>query len=898
MKWFLLLVPFLSIVMLSACADEASSANRVGNSFEDFLWIRSKGKSVVLEASNVEVSFTYDYYIGEHEVTQGEYGELMGVSVPEEGLNLPTTDVTWYGAVLYANALSKKRKLDTVYTYTAKTRDSEGRIVFLENFKTDFGKDGYRLPTEAEWVYAATPGWNPSLRGWTSENSEYRLHSVCSLERDGSGLCDMAGNAMEWVGDWMSGVSDTSVVNFVGGAGPNSLNECVVKGGSFRNAAANLNLKNRGDVYTVTPSMSADYVGFRLARGTIPSPQAVESEKRESDWDVSVLVASTEVRKIFGTYNAKLAFRDDETGNVGFVSFASSNPRVTEIADTIDAYHPAISPDGKRVALCTKPEGISGKSELYVRDLDVNGSGLVKLDVESAAIPRWRVVGADTQIVYVTDAGNNSDAAEWKSGSTWAVTFADGKFGEPQKLFDGTYNGGVSADGNLAVTGARLLRANVDGKEAVWFGGEQACNASLADSSKRTLFLDFGSSTGMEFSGKAYNAHEMLLVADSAGSLVEMIPAPSGYAFDHTEWVPGKDGFAVSTLTDAEGAHAKVALEKVSDSSVVELLEGAELWHPDLWVGKSGASNFELDPDSAGVYYSSAGTLGDYVMRIKMELLWRYKDSANVVVLGSSRPLNAVSAQEFSSDYFVLNLAQTPNSMFLSREILEKYVYPHVSGLKYLVLSLDIDFWWKTEGMYDASLDYYQLRYPGYAYDKNHDYWEVGCPMGLLDLAENGPGGQAENPELYSVYAQDHGRAFMNCISWGGEEPQISIDSTFYDGKPELVENNLAVLRSIIESAAEKNVHVIGLILPQSPAYKTTGAYGRYGLRRSRAETLIEEIRALESESQNFTLMDENKFGNHDYGDDMAMDYDHLCYRGAAKISARLDSLLQTLVLK
>ena len=92
--------------------------------------------------------------------------------------------------------------------------------------------------------------------------------------------------------------------------------------------------------------------------------------------------------------------------------------------------------------------------------------------------------------------------------STWQVPFNNGQFGIPKKIFDGAFHGGVSADKQLAVTGSKLLRAKMatkssvvfNGVDSIWYGGEQACNVSLAnDGSNRTLFLDFGGATGAQF---------------------------------------------------------------------------------------------------------------------------------------------------------------------------------------------------------------------------------------------------------------------------------------------------------------------------------------------------------------------------------------------------------------
>ena len=71
-----------------------------------------------------------------------------------------------------------------------------------------------------------------------------------------------------------------------------------------------------------------------------------------------------------------LAFRNDISGNLAYINYNDGTLSVTEIEDTLEVYHPDISPDGKHVAFCTRFEGIAGESRLYVRDLNANGSNL------------------------------------------------------------------------------------------------------------------------------------------------------------------------------------------------------------------------------------------------------------------------------------------------------------------------------------------------------------------------------------------------------------------------------------------------------------------------------------------------------------------------------------------
>lgn len=123
-------------------------------------------------------------------------------------------------------------------------------------------------------------------------------------------------------------------------------------------------------------------------------------------------------------------------------------------------------------------------------------------------------------------------------------------------------------------------------KDAVWYDSAQACNASLSqDGTKRAAFLDFSGKPGKKFAGESYATHERVFIADSNGKLIQSIKAPTGYTFDHTEWATNGDkSIIVATLTNANGAHTKIAIINPADSSVTEIIEGEEVWHPNLWI--------------------------------------------------------------------------------------------------------------------------------------------------------------------------------------------------------------------------------------------------------------------------------------------------------------------------
>lgn len=894
------LLIFVLFFVLCGCSEKDFSSDSQDADYleslnlNDFSLIRSKGKSVSLGTNDsmaaisarpmMESRFDYDFWIGNHEVTCKEMGRDCADS-------LPATDVTFFDAILYSNRRSVAEGFDSAYSYTSAVFDNGGSCVGLEGLVFRPEVNAYRLPTEAEWMYVAGMDWNPE-ESWNSQNSNYELHPICTSKVGENGFCDMAGNAAEWVNDLKVRFRSEGVNDFVGGKVATGLDERVVKGGSFRNAPSSMNLHNRGDVYTVTSSTKADYVGFRLAFGAIPNPTYLNSEGSQNVVGYSLQANSRTVNDFVGAQHSKLVFRDGEMERLVFVNFDDAVRSVVD-AKVSGGYHPDISPDGMFVAYTTGMEGISGNAKVYVRSLGESGNEQI-LPVESAAIPRWRVLeNGDTALVYVTDAGSNKGEADFLQQGTWQVDFsgtrAPGYFGEPEKLFAGAYHGGVSRNGNLAVTGSTLLRARVNGKDDVWYDDLQACNVSLSHGgANNVLFLDFGGKTGRDFVGESYRVHERVLIADSTGKLIKSVASPAGYSFDHTEWIANSDSIFVATLVDANGNHRKIVLVNVNSGDVLPLVEGEDLLHPALWTGKR-SSESSWDYDSLGVYRAEEGQYFQIIAQ-KIPLLWKYKDSAEVVCLGNSHMIQSVMPLNMSLS--TINMGTIPCDMHCIEFLYEGYVSAQAKVLKYLVIGLDIDLW--TEYDSEGAIQVNFGDAAGFQYDMHHQYWRDGVDSLFLKRVEEIA---LANTEFVKM-RENRGWSSHECVpDWGSQGTglvEIQEDSTAFDDGARY-ESNYSKLLQVLDIAKKQNVVVVGVVFPVSPYYRNTGSYSRHGMRRSMAEKMIERFKKLAEENENFVLMDENKMGNHDYLWNVACDFDHLCVEGAKKLTSRLDSLLKSL---
>ncbi|MBQ8607260.1 MAG: formylglycine-generating enzyme family protein [Bacteroidaceae bacterium] len=189
------------------------------------------------------VTLTSSYYMGETEVTQELYQAVVGSNPSTySGTQKPVTDVSW----------------NDCQTFITKLNNLTGLT--------------FRLPTEAEWEYAARGGSKSKGYQYSGSNTigdvAYYLDNneffcsgatnVKSKSPNELGLYDMSGNVSEWCQDWYGSYSSSAQTN---PTGPTSGSSRVIRGGAFVSYAWGCRVANRG---SFTPSYACNNNGFRL----------------------------------------------------------------------------------------------------------------------------------------------------------------------------------------------------------------------------------------------------------------------------------------------------------------------------------------------------------------------------------------------------------------------------------------------------------------------------------------------------------------------------------------------------------------------------------------------------------------------------------------------------------
>jgi sulfatase modifying factor 1 len=224
---------------------------QMGNDFK-----KGKGDEKPLHIVSVD-----DYYMSKYEITQSQWIEIMRYNPSKfKGENKPIGRVKWIEAIEYCNKLSEFEGLEKCYL---------GNKL---NIVCDFTASGYRLPTEAEWEFAARGGvksigykysGSDDIQnvGWYGDNSERELHDVGKKKSNELGICDMSGNIHEWCWDWYDDdyYKNSSNDNPIG---PELGKIRVMRGGYWSNNEFNCRVSSR---FNYSPDGSKGS-GFRVVR--------------------------------------------------------------------------------------------------------------------------------------------------------------------------------------------------------------------------------------------------------------------------------------------------------------------------------------------------------------------------------------------------------------------------------------------------------------------------------------------------------------------------------------------------------------------------------------------------------------------------------------------------------
>lgn len=229
------------------------------------------------------------FYLSKTEVTFDEYDafcKATGRTKPsDKGWGRgrrPVINVDWYDALEYCNWLSAKENLTPVYTFEKTSPDGKEGV-----FKANWSAKGYRLPTEAEWEYAAREGGkklrfghgrdtiapfeanfncndyyktNYSVAG---ECEEQKTVPVDEMGANRFGLKHMTGNVWEWCWDWYDGWYYRQSANARNPAGPANGAYRVCRGGSLGYGPEDCRATSR---YRVSADAKFYVLGFRVAR--------------------------------------------------------------------------------------------------------------------------------------------------------------------------------------------------------------------------------------------------------------------------------------------------------------------------------------------------------------------------------------------------------------------------------------------------------------------------------------------------------------------------------------------------------------------------------------------------------------------------------------------------------
>jgi formylglycine-generating enzyme required for sulfatase activity len=878
------------------------------------------------------VRFTYDILMDATEVTQASFARFMGDSARTAALgagaygrgdSIAMYSVSWYDAVLYCNARSKAEGLDTVYTYSARCVSAGGCAYVLENLSIRYDRFGYRLPTESEWEAACRAGtggdfyWGNADSGeqraptyaWYVQNAGGVVNPVARKPPNLLGLYDMAGNVSEWVNDWLAPYPDSQVTDPFG---PDHLPlaefeqgwERPVRGGCWELEASFLRSSARKGPYALAARTAKRSVGFRAVLGAfVPdTSRAWRPPAQDTAGGVSLKAAKSQLVGAVGTSEVKLVFTARVGGRerLGLVDFTAAAPAVVWLDDTLPVICPTISPDGRSVAYGSRREGFADGSRVSVRELDTSTEAITRTPEGSDAfLPRWwsDTLDGSPWIVY-TDGASLSGSLAWSSERTWRAPVSGLSIGAPVELAAwGSFHGGMSADGWFLATGfpnAYVFSLFTNSVAQYFIPPQngttdtlQVCNVSISPgimSVEEVLLLDFGTTQTSSVVGRPYTMHEFLFLCKSGATT-------SGHVKSWYEKHAGSESWSdveysnhpdVAAGIGYQADTQSVYLIDLADSAYVELVRGPGLRDPYLWIDPVELPQIPDPYAWFGRYDVPTIWFGQVVMTGKMRLFWRRRSSLESVVIGSSSAHYGINTAYLSRP--ALNMSTCGHDTYTGIVVVREHVLRHSPNLRAVCMTLDPGFFGQDPyplspfltGIGDSK---------GFVLDRDNTFWQDSMPA---PVAQRIAGYATED----WMGADTMGSPLEHGTNGWGDAVVLWPDYAFTDS---IVQMNLSILSAFADTLAARGVHLLMVNTPQHPGYRDTSFVAQYGPSDTTFARLEQWLRDKEGVNAHFHYYDANLGGLHDYTDADAMDAFHLSPAGAAKLSARIDSVLVSL---
>jgi formylglycine-generating enzyme required for sulfatase activity len=374
--------------------------------------------------SAVTVPAVKDFYMGKHEVTWGGWKEVRewaiangydlagdGATYPQGGGDqLPVVNVSWYDAVKWCNARSEKEKKTPAYLVGGGVYRSGISVPVLDVFA-----DGYRLPTDAEWEWAARGGKQSLNTKYSGSNqidnvawyaNSLRVRQLVGTQPVGTrdanelGIFDMSGNVWEWCGDIVG-----SMRRVRGGGWSDTASYCTV-----------------GDRFSYSPAYSNTNFGFRVAMNS--ESVLVKGGILPLDLNpAGTTVNDFEIAKYEVTWSEWKSVRDWAVSNgYDLEGVGEANPNEAQgISPVVNVSLDQI------LKWCNARSEREKKAPVYfVGDLVYRTGSSETLDVDTTAdgyrLPtsaewEWAARGGEKTSGYVYSGSDDIDEVAWYSGS-------------------------------------------------------------------------------------------------------------------------------------------------------------------------------------------------------------------------------------------------------------------------------------------------------------------------------------------------------------------------------------------------------------------------------------------------------------------------------------------------